>query len=74
MLDRARPGPEPWQRPLLALLLALPGTAVAAPGDLDTAFAGDGTVLTDFGGDDSAADVAVQSDGRIVAAGQGGPD
>ncbi|MGW1624481.1 calcium-binding protein, partial [Streptomyces sp. NPDC002172] len=54
---------------LLALLLALPGTAVAAPGDLDTAFAGDGTVLTDFGGNDSAADVAVQSDGRIVSVG-----
>ncbi|MER5793758.1 calcium-binding protein [Streptomyces sp. NPDC001980] len=54
---------------LLALLLALPGTAVAAPGDLDTAFAGDGTVLTDVGGNDSANDVAVQSDGKIVSVG-----
>ncbi|MFD4509682.1 calcium-binding protein [Streptomyces sp. NPDC058457] len=54
---------------LLALLLALPGTAVAAPGDLDTTFAGDGTVLTDFGGSDSAADVALQPDGRIVSVG-----
>ncbi|MCG7208754.1 calcium-binding protein [Streptomyces arenae] len=54
---------------LLALVLALPGTAVAAPGDLDTAFGGNGRVVTDFGGDDSANDVAVQPDGKIVSVG-----
>ncbi|MEU7304371.1 calcium-binding protein [Streptomyces sp. NPDC007206] len=54
---------------VLTLVLALSGTAFAAPGDLDPGFGGDGTVLTDFGGTDSANDVAVQSDGRIVSVG-----
>ncbi|MEV6839365.1 calcium-binding protein [Streptomyces sp. NPDC051133] len=54
---------------VLALVLALPGTAFAAPGALDPSFAGDGTVLTDFGHDDQAEDVAVQPDGRIVSVG-----
>lgn len=40
-------------------------------GGLDPAFGGDGTVVTDFGlGQDAAACVAVQADGKIVAAGQ----
>jgi uncharacterized delta-60 repeat protein len=40
-------------------------------GSLDTAFGGDGYVLTDFGSDaDSAQDVAVQPDGKIVAVGR----
>ncbi|WP_406440014.1 hypothetical protein OHB00_32465 [Streptomyces sp. NBC_00631] len=51
MFDRSRSGPEPCSATLLALVLALPGTAVAAPGGLDTGFGGTGTVLTDFGGD-----------------------
>src|SRR5581483_7324622 len=39
-------------------------------GSLDTSFGGDGKVLTDFGGsDDEAFGVAIQADGRIVAAG-----
>ncbi|MFD4597320.1 calcium-binding protein [Streptomyces sp. NPDC058464] len=59
---------------LLALLLALPGTAVAAPGDLDSGFGGDGTVRTDLGGTDSANDVAVQSDGKIVSVGSSASD
>lgn len=54
---------------VLALLLTLPGIANAAPGDLDTAFSGDGKVLTDLADDDQANDVAVQSDGKIVSVG-----
>ncbi|MFD3584010.1 calcium-binding protein [Streptomyces sp. NPDC058683] len=54
---------------LLALVLALPGTAFAAPGDLDTSLGGTGAVLTDFGGEDHANDVAVQPDGKIVSVG-----
>ncbi|HET9495272.1 MAG TPA: S-layer homology domain-containing protein, partial [Chloroflexia bacterium] len=39
-------------------------------GSLDTAFGGDGKVNTDFlGGDDGAYSMAVQADGKIVAAG-----
>lgn len=38
-------------------------------GSLDTGFDGDGMVTTDFGGDDSASDVALQTDGKIVTAG-----
>ncbi|MFF7978195.1 hypothetical protein ACFZDK_03555 [Streptomyces sp. NPDC007901] len=45
---------------LLALVLALPGTAVAAPGDLDTGFGNGGTVLTDVGS--SADDSVPESD------------
>ena len=43
--------------------------AVAAPGDLDVSFSGDGKQTTDFGGSDLAAAVAVQADGKIVVAG-----
>ncbi|MFE2913984.1 calcium-binding protein [Kitasatospora indigofera] len=54
----------------LALLLALPGAAWAAPGDLDAGFGTGGKVATDFGGSgDEARALAVQPDGRIVAAG-----
>ena len=38
-------------------------------GSLDTSFGGTGKVTTDFGSDDSAASVAIQADGKIVAAG-----
>ena len=38
-------------------------------GSLDTSFAGDGKRTTDFGGLDRAAAVAIQADGKIVAAG-----
>ncbi|MEV4428394.1 calcium-binding protein [Streptomyces sp. R-07] len=42
-------------------------------GALDTDFSGDGKVTTDFGGpDDQATQVALQSDGKIVAAGLAG--
>jgi uncharacterized delta-60 repeat protein len=52
---------------VLVLLLAAP--APAAPGDLDLTFSDDGRQLTDFGGDEGATSVALQADGRIVAAG-----
>jgi uncharacterized delta-60 repeat protein len=57
---------------VLALALvaaALPGAAVAAPGALDPSFGAGGEVTTDFGRSDSAQAVAIQSDGKIVAAG-----
>ena len=43
-------------------------------GTLDTTFSADGIVVTDFGGSgsDSANAVAIQSDGKIVVAGQAG--
>jgi uncharacterized delta-60 repeat protein len=42
-------------------------------GTLDTTFSGDGKVFTNFTiDDDSASDVAIQSDGKIVAAGSEG--
>jgi uncharacterized delta-60 repeat protein len=43
-------------------------------GALDSTFDGDGKVTTDFGGrSDRAGDVAIQADGKIVAAGSGFP-
>jgi len=58
---------------LAALLFA--GSASGAPGDLDLTFDGDGKVITDMGsGYDFAHGVALQDDGKIVAAGScGGP-
>lgn len=54
----------------MALAVALPGAALAAPGDLDPAFGGgDGMVTTDLGGSEAAADMVVQPDGKIVAVG-----
>ena len=45
-----------------------------AGGALDRTFDGDGKVTTDFGGrSDGADDVAIQGDGKIVAAGSGFP-
>ncbi len=41
-------------------------------GSLDTTFSGDGKQTTDFGNDDGARAVALQADGKIVAAGVGG--
>jgi uncharacterized delta-60 repeat protein len=43
-------------------------------GSLDTTFSGDGKVLTGLGGDDSARGLAIQDDGRIIAAGDNGGD
>ncbi|GGT23282.1 hypothetical protein GCM10010271_28530 [Streptomyces kurssanovii] len=43
-------------------------------GSLDASFGGDGLVTTDFGGSNRARGVVLQSDGKIVAAGSGGPN
>ena len=54
--------------------LAVPGAAVAAPGDLDASFSGDGVAQTDLSSDRSGSDaafgVAVDANGRIVAVGR----
>ncbi|WP_051836974.1 DUF11 domain-containing protein [Streptomyces sp. NRRL F-2580] len=57
----------------LALLLTLPGAALAAPGDLDPTFDGDGRVVTDFAGYDESRDMVVQADGKIVTVGLNTP-
>jgi uncharacterized delta-60 repeat protein len=44
-------------------------TMFAVATDLDLSFSGDGKLVTDLGGSDFARAVAVQSDGRIVVAG-----
>jgi uncharacterized delta-60 repeat protein len=53
------------------LLLGFPVSALAAGGDLDTAFGGDGKVTTHFAGETDAAAraVAIQTDGKLVVAG-----
>jgi uncharacterized delta-60 repeat protein len=62
-----------WRRlilPAVSAVLFTTITAVAAPGDLDPTFDGDGRVTTDFaGGFDGARGIAIQADGKIVAAG-----
>jgi uncharacterized delta-60 repeat protein len=64
------------RRPRLALLgavalaIAIANPAAAPPGDLDSSFDGDGKVTTTFDVDsDHAGAVAIQGDGKIVAAG-----
>ena len=58
--------------PPIAVVLALStAVAVAAPGDLDTSFDGDGKQTVEHGGSDQATDVLVQPDGKIFLAGQG---
>jgi uncharacterized delta-60 repeat protein len=49
------------------------GIALAAAGDLDSSFDGDGTARSDFDGS-AVTDVAVQADGKIVAVGVGETD
>ncbi|MFN2508228.1 MAG: hypothetical protein ABR589_05595, partial [Chthoniobacterales bacterium] len=54
---------------------SLPAPANAADGDLDKTFDGDGKVTTDFGNfgtSDGAADVVIQSNGKIVVGGNTG--
>ncbi|MFE0648598.1 calcium-binding protein [Streptomyces sp. NPDC059534] len=53
----------------LALALALPGTALAAPGDLDPTFGPGGRVTTPFPGYAEGHDIARQADGKLVMAG-----
>ena len=45
-----------------------------ANGSPDASFAGDGTTLLDYNGSGSANDVLVQSDGKVLLAGSGGPN
>jgi uncharacterized delta-60 repeat protein len=54
---------------LLALVIVVAGPGAAAPGDLDPTFDGDGKVTTHFIFNDEAHGVAIQPDGKIVAAG-----
>ena len=56
---------------LVGLLLLPLGVGAVGSGDLDTSFGGDGTVVTDFGSGsyDQATALALQPDGKIVAAG-----
>ncbi len=61
---------------IVLLTLSTPGsrlsTAQAAPGDLDTTFAGTGKVRTGFGGGYATAyAAAVQGDGKLILAGYG---
>ncbi|MFD8975614.1 calcium-binding protein [Streptomyces sp. NPDC059593] len=51
------------------LVLALPGAALAAPGDLDPTFGPDGRVTTAFPGYAEGHDIARQADGKLVVAG-----
>jgi uncharacterized delta-60 repeat protein len=54
----------------VAALVVLPFAAFTAPADLDTGFGTAGKVTTDFGGrNDLGQSVVVQSDGKIVVAG-----
>ena len=46
---------------------------MAHPGDLDTSFGSGGKKTVNFGGIDAARAVLVQANGRVVAAGGGGP-
>ena len=69
MRRRIQPGLAVTALALALVAAALPGAAVAAPGALDPTFGTSGEVTTDFGGSDSAQAVAIQSDGKIVAAG-----
>ena len=57
---------------VFSLLIAVGAhPVVAADGDLDTSFDSDGKVTTDFGsGTDRARSVAIQTDGKIVVAGE----
>jgi uncharacterized delta-60 repeat protein len=54
---------------VLLLPFALPAPAFAAAVELDTSFGGDGKVTTSFTGGGYANAVAIQTDGKIVAAG-----
>ncbi|MEU7298059.1 calcium-binding protein [Streptomyces exfoliatus] len=53
----------------MALVLALPGTALAAPGDLDPTFGPDGRVTTAITGYAEGHDIARQADGKLVVVG-----
>src|SRR6266536_3561095 len=71
--SRVHPRRAAFVAALVALSLAVAGPASAAPGDLDTTFSGDGKVTTNFTPKaEWAIDLAIQADGKIVAAGVAG--
>ncbi|WP_330308160.1 MULTISPECIES: calcium-binding protein [unclassified Streptomyces] len=53
----------------LALVIVLPGGAVAAPGDLDPSFGSGGKLTIDRGYFEEGQDAALQPDGKIVTVG-----
>lgn len=56
---------------LLGLALLVPTPVFAGEGDLDSTFSSDRKVTTDIsGGFDAGRSVAIQSDGKIVVAGE----
>lgn len=54
---------------LTIILLFTAFWANAAAGDLDASFGASGIIQTNFGGDDPANDIAVQTDGKIIVVG-----
>ena len=68
-LWKARAGPVSALLALLAAALAIPASASAAEGDLDTSFSGDGKATTDIGTGDRGYALAIDSQGRIVLGG-----
>jgi uncharacterized delta-60 repeat protein len=52
-----------------SLLVFAPPAALAAPGDLDPTFSGDGRVELPFAGDGAPIEIAVQPDGKVVTVG-----
>ena len=62
-----------WKASLLAMVVSMLAfsIALAAPGDLDTTFSGDGKVTTDINGgrEDGVNEIALQTDGKIVVVG-----
>ena len=57
------------EQEVLRLVASLAGSAYPMPGDLDPAFGSGGKVITDLGGDGGISAMAIQPDGKIVAAG-----
>jgi uncharacterized delta-60 repeat protein len=54
----------------VAAVIATSTPASAPPGDLDPTFGNGGKVVTDFGFEDEAFAIAIQGDGKIIAAGR----
>jgi uncharacterized delta-60 repeat protein len=69
LLAILRPGGRITLLGALALVITTASPGVADPGDLDPTFDGDGKVTTHFIFTDEARGVAIQGDGKIVAAG-----
>jgi uncharacterized delta-60 repeat protein len=70
----SQPNRTLWKASLLAMLFSLLGftIALAASGDLDTTFSGDGKQTTDFAGglSEQIIGMRLQPDGKIVAVGE----